>query len=334
MNNKFAWLGLLSRGTVLLLLLLSWVWGFLAIFFAAPGPDWLQVTLAYLFAALLPGMFLLSHSFIKGLTLCLILFAVLLGWWQTLQPTNDKEWAADVARVAHGDILDNRLIMHNVRNFRYSSETEFKENWETREYNLDEIQGLDMFLSYWASEHIAHAIMSWDFGQDKHLAISIETRKNSSQEYSAVKGFFKQFELSYVAADEKDLIRLRTNYRKERVYAYRLLVSKERARALLENYLLEMNKLVSTPEFYDALTRNCITTIHLHNKAINPDNPPPMDWRVIASGHLDRLLYEKGALYRNLPFEKLRKRSRVDLRMQDHGESRFSMVLRKDLPKN
>ncbi len=147
MNNKIGSLPLLFKGTVLLLLLLFWVWGFFAIFFASPGSDWLQITLACFFAALLPGIFLLSRSFIRGATLCLILFAALLGWWRTLQPTNDKEWAADVAQVAHGEIQDNRLIMYNVRNFRYSSETDFVENWETREYNLDEIQELDLFLS-------------------------------------------------------------------------------------------------------------------------------------------------------------------------------------------
>lgn len=151
MSYKLGWVSLLVRGTVLLLLLLFWVWGSLAILFASPGPHWLQTTLACLFAALL-------------------------GWWQTLQPTNNKDWAADVTRVAHGETQGNRLTMHNVRNFYYSSETDFVTNWETREYNLDEIQGLDLFLSYWASEHIAHAIMSWDFGQDRHLAISIETR--------------------------------------------------------------------------------------------------------------------------------------------------------------
>lgn len=334
MSYKLGWVSLLVRGTVLLLLLLFWVWGSLAILFASPGPHWLQTTLACLFAALLPGFFFLSRSFIKGVSLCLILFAALLGWWQTLQPTNNKDWAADVVRVAHGETQGNRLTMHNVRNFYYSSETDFVTNWETREYNLDEIQGLDLFLSYWASEHIAHAIMSWDFGQDRHLAISIETRKDSNQEYSAIKGFFKQFELSYVAADETDLIRLRTNFRKERVYAYRLLVSKERARALLEEYLLEMNRLVSTPEFYDALTRNCITTIHLHNKAINPNNPPPIDWRIVASGHIDKLLYERGVLNRNLPFATLRRRSQIDQRMQKYGEENFSRILRLDIPKS
>lgn len=225
--------------------------------------------------------------------------------------------------------------MRNVRNFSYSGEEIAEERWESREYDLDKLVGLDLFLSYWASDHIAHAILSWDFGDNNHLAISIETRKDKTQEYSAIKGFFKQFELSYIAADEQDIIKLRTNYRKERVYIYRLLAPKARVRALLESYLTEMNRLVDEPEFYDALTRNCATTIHLHTKAIQP-NSTPMDWRLIASGHLDELLYDRRVVEQGLPFAELRQRSRIDLLMQGVEGGDFSLLLRSDpaKPKN
>lgn len=334
MRNKVGSVGILFRSVILFCLILVWAWGGMALFFALPGGLWFRGGMALVFVGLLPTFFWFFRSFTKGLFLSLVCLVVLFFWWQTLQPTNDKEWAADVARIAHGEITGEKLLLHNVRNFRYyrndttAEEWQQEERWESREYNLDAIQGLDLFLSYWASEHIAHVIMSWDFGEDKHLAISIETRKDIHQEYSALKGFFKQFELSYVAADEKDLIRLRTNFRKERVYAYRLLVSKEKARALLEAYLSEMNAMVSTPEFYDALTRNCTTAIFLHTKAINPDDPPPMDWRIVVSGHLDELLYERDLLDQRLPFAELRKQSRVDLRMQLLGEKNVSKMLR------
>jgi len=334
MQNKVGSVGLLFRSMSLFCLILIWAWGSMALFFALPGGQWLRGGLSLVFAGLLPAFFWFFRSFYKGLFLSLVCLVVLFFWWQTLQPTNDKEWATDVAHIAYGEITGKKLLLHNVRNFRYyrndptADEWQEEERWESREYNLDELEGLDLFLSYWESEHIAHVIMSWDFGEDKHLAISIETRKDIHQEYSALQGFFKQFELSYVAADEKDLIRLRTNFRKERVYAYRLQVSKEKARALLEAYLSEMNAMVSTPEFYDALTRNCTTAIFLHTKAINPADPPPMDWRILVSGHLDELLYERALLSQQLPFAELRKQSRVDLRMQLLDEKNFSKLLR------
>lgn len=338
MKFKISYLGLLFKAGILFFLTIAWMWGSLAIFFVCPDPEWLKILAATLFATLLPVAFLFTRSFFKGLVLSLVFLAGFSAWWQNLQPTHKKEWAADVAQVATGEIHDNKLTMHNVRNFSYivdeiyDEKWETEERWETLDYNLDNIQGLDLFLSYCASEHIAHAILSWDFGHDQHLAISIEPRKDTSQEYSAIKGFFKQFELSYVAANEKDIIRLRTNFKKERVYAYSLQVSKEQAKALLQDYVKKMNNLAAKPAFYDALTRNYTTANYLHTKTINSASPPPMDWKIFASGHLDELLYEKGILSQRLPFATLRQQSRIDQRMQAYGEEHYSRILRYDLP--
>ena len=340
MRNKIGPGRIFFLGLIFICLLLLWIWCGIGLYVALPVAGWLRTVLAVGFELLLPVVFWKSRSFYRGLVASLACLAVFFLWWQTLQPTNDKRWAPDVARIVHGEIQGNTLHLENVRNFNYykedTSSNEWQENeqWEARDYNLEAIQGLDLFLSYWASEHIAHVIMSWDFGNERHLAISIETRKDIHQEYSAIKGFFKQFELAYVAADEKDLIRLRTNFRKERVYLYRLLVGKEKARALLEAYIEEMNKLVTTPEFYGALSRNCTTAIFLHTKAINPDAPLSLDWRIIASGHLDELLYEKKLLNQKIPFAELRKQSCADLRMQGLGQQDFSRLLRTSQAEN
>lgn len=319
---------ILAKGLLFLILLPLWVWGILALHFSGPGPPWLNLMLVCVFGAILPAVFIISRSFVKSMAVCVSCFIVLLVWWITLEPTNNKDWAPDVARIAHGELEGDILVVHNVRDFRYFSESSFQEHWQTRTYDLSRIQGLDMFLSYWASDNIAHLILSWDFGGDDHLAISIETRKDKTQQYSSIKGFFKQFELSYVAADERDLIRLRTNYRKERVYLYRLKTSKEKARALLEDYLVEMNRLVNEPQFYNALTRNCATTAHLHVEAVHPESLP-VDWRLIFSGHLDELIYEYQAIKgHGIPFAELRERSRVDQRMQTYDGDNFSHMMR------
>ena len=324
----------LVKAALFLVLFLCWVWGCVALWLCGPDPQWARLLLVCLFGFFLPVVFLLSRSFGRGFILCAGLFVVLVFWWQTLQPTNDKDWALDVAQISHGEIKGNKLTMYNVRNFDYVEEKNSIPQWTTRTYDLDELQGLDLFLSYWASDHIAHTILSWDFGNNNHLAISIETRKDKTQEYSAIKGFFKQFELSYVAAEEKDIIRLRTNFWKERVYLYRLLGTREQARALLENYLEEMNLLVSEPKFYNALTRNCTTTIQIHANASRSDAPPPIDWRLILSGHVDELLYDRGVLLKSQPFEELRQMSRVDLVMQKYSGDDFSQMMRKSVQLN
>lgn len=333
MAEKFKYLKLTTKVTVVLILILAWLWGISALFLAGPGPHWAQVLLALAFGIFLPAAFLFTNSFTKGSILSLCLFALLLLWWQTLKPTGEKDWAADVAKISHGEIQGNTLTMYNVRNFDYKSEKLFYQQWETRKFNLHNLKGVDIFLSYWASDDIAHTILSWDFGEDGHLPISIETRKDKTQEYSAVKGFFKQFEICYIAADERDIIRLRTNFRKERVYLYRLQASQQRVLALLKDYLAEMNSLVDKPEFYDALSHNCTTTIQIHANATRDDAPPPLDWRLIASGHVDELLYDRGVISSELPFAELRKASRVDLKMQKEGKDNFSSTMREHIKK-
>lgn len=321
----------LSKGVVVLILLLAWIWGGFALYLSGPGLYLLNVLLVWAFGMVLPVAFILSPSFSRGVLVCIMIFTILITWWQTLTPSGDKDWAPDVAQISHGEIQGGKLTMRNVRNFEYKDENTFKPHWETRTYDLDKLEGLDLFLSYWASDHIAHTILSWDFGKDGNLAISIETRKDKTQEYSAIKGFFKQFELAYIAADEEDIIRLRTNYRKERVYLYRLQAPIDRVRSLLESYLSEMNKLVDAPQFYNALTRNCTTTIQIHADSTRSDAPPPLDWRLIASGHVDGLLYDRGVISNERPFKELRVMNRIDLKMQQEKKENFSVSMRKDI---
>jgi len=328
MAEKFKYLRMTFRILIVLLLILAWVWGATALYIAGPGSQGLNRILALFFVVFMPFSFAFSKSFGKGVMLCLGLFAILILWWQTLTPTHEKDWAPDVAKISHGHIQGDTLTMYNVRNFDYETEQIFLQDWDTRTYDLGNLQGLDIFLSYWASEHIAHTIMSWDFGVDGHLAVSIETKKDKTQKYSAIKGFFKQFEIAYVAADERDIIRLRTNFRKERVYLYRLRAENQQVLALLKDYLKKMNSLVDQPQFYNALTHNCTTTIQLHADAINPGELPPLDWRIIATGHVDEMLYDHGEITTTLPFAELRRSSRVDLKMQKEGKENFSKKMR------
>jgi hypothetical protein len=239
----------------------------------------------------------------------LVLFVVVQAWWLGIEPSNDREWLVDVARPPSATFDGDLVTISNVRNFHYRSETDFDENWETRTYDLSQIRGLDIYLSYWGSPMIAHTIMSWDFADGQHLAVSIETRKEVGEEYSAILGFFRQFELYYVAADERDLIGLRTNHRGEDVYLYRMTTPVPRARALLVNYLETMNQLVSKPRWYNALLHNCTTVIRQHAQHVAAQRP--FDWRIIVNGYIDELGYERGTIDTSLPFEELRRKSNI-----------------------
>ncbi len=249
----------------------------------------------------------LIRPLLRGLAVSLLPIVAVALWWSSILPSNTRDWTPDVARTARATFDGSHVTIQNVRNFNYRSENDYDQRWETRTYDLDRIQGVDLFLSFWGPTEIAHTIVSWDFDDGRHLAISIETRKEKGESYSALRGFFRQYELYYVVADERDLVGLRTNHRGEQVYLYRIRVPPAQARMLLVDYLDEVNSLADHPEWYNALTQNCTTTIRGHTQHIGAAGS--FDWRLLANGHLDELLYERGQINNSLPFADLKLRS-------------------------
>jgi hypothetical protein len=236
-----------------------------------------------------------------------------------------------VAREPTAEIRGDCVILNNVRNFRYRSATDYDECWEERRLDLAQLNGLDLFVSHWDSVFIAHTIMSWSFADRQHLAISIETRKDKKQQYSTIAGFFRQYELIYVVADERDVIKLRTNYRREDVYLYRLRVSPLHAKTLLLNYLRAINELAREPRWYNALTANCTTAIR--QRVIHAGGKLPLSWKLFANGYLPELLYERGSLDTGWPFPELKAISRINERAQSASDKDdFSARIREGLP--
>ena len=303
-----------ARVLIFLLALVALGWCALVLAYTIPGPPLLGQILAV--AAVLAGVlgFRVLGSFSRGAALVAAIFVGVLLWYFSLQPKQDAAWQPDVAELPRVEIDGDRLTIHNVRNFDYRSETDFTPRWETRTYDLSKLDGVDMFFSHWSGPAIAHTIMSWSFSDGQHLAISIETRKVEGQEYSAVAGFFRQYPIYYVVADERDVVRVRTNYRGENVWMYRLKPPRpEAARALLLDYVASINALAERPAWYNALTDNCTTSIQRHARHLNPD-ANPFDWRLLENGHLPELLYEQGRIDTSLPFEELARRSHIDAR--------------------
>lgn len=294
--------------------LLAGLWCAAALHFTGPRPAWLADVLAIGLVVAALATVLMVRPFGRTLATLAIVFGLWILWWNSITPRNDREWQTDVARTSHVDVDGDRLTFHEVRNFDYRSETDYTPRWETRTYDLAKLEGLDLYMSYWDASGIAHTIMAWDFSDGQHLAISIETRKEVGEEYSAVKGFFKQFEIYYVVADERDVIRLRTNYRNEQVYLYPLRTPISRARRILLDYVDSINALHERAQFYNAATANCTTSITKHIRKIGIAFP--FDRRLIINGKLDEMLYERGVLDTSRPFPDVRQASNIDARAQ------------------
>ncbi len=302
--------GWIVRAVVgLVVVVLLW-WGALALHFA--GPQGLRDPLAIGWLVLGVAMLALVRPLPAFLLAFAVAFAALLLWWTSIQPRNDRRWQPDVARPPQAEVAGDRLTIYNVRNFDYRSETDYAERWETRTYDLAKLDRLDLFVSYWAGPSIAHTIMSWAFRDGQHLAVSIETRKQVGQTYSAIAGFFKQYELYYVVADERDVIRLRTNHRGEHVYLYPFRTPRDRAKRILLQYVASFDDLARNPVFYAAATQNCTTTIRTNVQAMGVKMP--FDWRLLVNGRLDELLYEKGVLDTSRPFPEMKAASLIDAR--------------------
>ncbi|MBT9611928.1 MAG: DUF4105 domain-containing protein [Burkholderiales bacterium] len=324
-------LRLFGLSIVWLVVLASTAWGGAALWFDGPASRPLAAAFAAAFALLVLALLFKVRPLRRAYAACLILFALLLGWWLGLTPSNSRDWQRDVAQLPKAEILGDKITIRNLRNFEYRSETDYTARWDTRTYDLAKLRGLDLFVVYWGSPSIAHTILSWEFDDGQHLAVSIETRKEAGEDYSAVAGFFRQYELYYVVADERDVVGLRTNFRREDVYLYKLRTPPARARALLLDYLKSVNHLAQRPKWYNALSHNCTTTIRLH--ADDVVSGIPHDWRWLANGYLDELLYEMGVVNHDLPFAELKQRSYINPKAQAAGmDEAFSGAIRAGLP--
>jgi len=260
-----------------------------------------------------------------------VVFLVVLLWWFNIQPSNDRNWQVDANKLAYASIEGDLVTMHDIRNFSYHSEFDYSPDYYDKTFDLNKLEGVDLFAVYWMGPAIAHVIMSFDFGENDHLAISIEARKEEGEGYSTIKGFFRQYELMYIVADERDVIGLRTNYRKdppEHVYRYRIKAPKENIKYLFLKYVERINELYEKPVFYNSLLHNCTTTIWLNTQEVNPDHVP-FSWKILVSGYLPEYLYEAGRLDQQLPFAKLRDQAYVNPLLKGREISPlFSSIIR------
>jgi len=257
--------------------------------------------------------------------------AAVLVWWLSMPPSNSRNWQPDVALLPWADIQGDRITIHNIRNCDYRSETDYIVRHYDRTFNLAALKSIDLSVVYWGSPYIAHTMLSFGFEGNGFICFSVETRKEIGEAYSTIKGFFRQYELIYVVADERDLIGLRTNYRGEQVYLYRLNESADLVRQVFLDYLREVNTLKDRPEWYNALTGNCMTSFRINTAPYNPD--ARLDWRLIVNGFIDEMLYERKAVDTSLPFPELKKRSLINDKAKGLDKSPdFSQLIRAGLP--
>jgi hypothetical protein len=318
------------RGIWLLFQALLTAWATLAIYYSNLPFAGLRVALAMSFAALAVWLLWLSHDR-RAYLVFIVLFLVVVAWWLSISPSHDRPWRPEVAVMPRATIDGDRVRITGVRDFEYRSLNDFTAHYEEREVQLSHLTGVDFFVSYWSEGLVGHTFLSFIFDNAPPLSISIETRPEVGEGFNPVASLFKQFELIYVVGDERDLVRVRTNYRKETVYLYRLNSSPDNVRRLFMVYLRRINELADRPEFYHLLSNSC--TINIIRYANAAGRVGRFDIRHLLNGLIDNYLYYSGRLDTTLPFDELRRRSQINEAAQEADDSPdFSERIRASLP--
>ncbi|MBC2715547.1 MAG: DUF4105 domain-containing protein [Desulfobacteraceae bacterium] len=310
-----------------------WLWGTLSLLFGSwPITACATLSVFYIFTQItILLMVPVKRIFLSSL----LLFMIPLISWFLMAPSHDRKWQPDVAKMPYAEFEEDKIIVHNVRNNDYISEADFEPRFETRIYRLSELRSVDLFLTDWGLGHIAHTMISFGFDNNRYLCLSIETRKEEGESYSALRGFFRQYELIYILADERDLVRLRTNFRKdEDVYLYRIrIASLDRSRQTLLKFLNRINDLHKNPEWYNALSENCMTSAFRIVRKNAAPGRGKWHWSVILNGYADENAYKNGIIDTSLPFDRLKQTSRINERAMAAGNSiDFSAKIRNGLP--
>jgi hypothetical protein len=328
---------LFGRFVVAIVILAAAGWGALALFYAGLLTEPLRSLFAGLFGLagiVASAVVLFSLWRWRAAGVFAAAFLLLLVWWSTVRPSNDRDWQPEVAVLPYATIDGDLVTLRNIRNFDYRSESDFTPAYYDKTFDIRRLDSVDLVATYWMGPQIAHIMLSFGFAGQDYVAFSIETRKERSEEYSTLKGFFRQYELFYVVADERDVIRVRTNYRKdppEDVYLFRVHGPTENARRLFMEYVRKISALKERPEFYNTLTTNCTINILMHTR-VNPGHLA-FSWKVLLSGYVPEYVYDNGRLDTSMSFQDLKKRSRVNEAAQAADRAPdFSRWIRAGLP--
>lgn len=264
-----------------------------------------------------------------GAAVWLAAVVVTLVWWFSHRPKSDRDWMIGLDVLPRAELVGDTLTIHQFRNYGYTESGDPIPRYEERTFDLARLSSLDYFLSHWSGPVMAHTLVSFGFDDGQFLTVSVEARRERWQSYSPLWGIFHAYELIFVLGDERDIVRVRTNVRRERVYMYRVRLAPENLRRLLLDYIKQVELLAARPQWYNSVTSNCTTNLFYHRIHQIPWRLRPA---IFLNGLSARTLYRLGFLCDSLPFQELEARSDLRVRALAAGDGPdFSQRLRTDL---
>lgn len=263
-----------------------------------------------------------------GWVALLLLMVAVFAWYFSLAPRQDRDWASDVAHNVAGEISGDIVHLKNIRAFRWqTADIPSHEAWISRDIDLRKIAGADMITSVWGNPLIAHLLVSFRFTDGAPLTFSVEIRREKGESFSPLGGFFRQFELSLIAAEEADILAWRAGPRGEEVRLYPLALTPDQARQVFLGYVTLGNRLNEKPQWYNTVTSNCTTVVWQLSKVLSPDLP--LDQSLLLSGRLPEYLEKLGALAGTGSLEEKRARALISEKVRSlSAGADFSQAIR------
>jgi len=298
-------------------------WCVFAIHFMGLPGETLPFVAACIFAVGVP-LALIFFSNRKRTAYCVLVLCagIIIGWMQK-EPSHDRNWVPSVAQLPRITTEGDQIRVYNIRNFDYRTTDDFSVRYYDKTFDLNKLETVDYILSYWDGlEAVAHIIISFGFDDGEYLAVSVETRLEQGEPQTGLGGFFKQYELIYILGDEKDLLRLRSNIRKEEVFLYPTTVSKNDVRIIFGMIIERINSIANEPEFYNTINENCRSSLARYFSAVLDVRrmPSPFDYRRLLSGYSDELLFENGWINSTRNFEDTKRLHHINQYVQTDGE--------------
>jgi hypothetical protein len=246
-----------------------------------------------------------------------------------IRPSNDRDWSPELSVLPTTEFDGNQIHIRNIRNCNYLSDENYVVNHYDKTVRLDDIQSVDFIVvPFKSAPSLAHTMFSFGMRDGSYLGVSVEVRKEKNEEYKPLLGMGNQYEIMYVVADERDLIRLRTRHRDDDVYVYPTVATAQQSQELFANVMRRVNNLAGQPEFYHSVSNNCTTNLAEHVNSLQAKKVP-LSWKVLLPGFSAKYAYDLGLLDNRIPFEDLQLISNVnELAERNFDSPQFSQAIR------
>ncbi|MBX9746159.1 MAG: DUF4105 domain-containing protein, partial [Hyphomonadaceae bacterium] len=208
----------------------------------------------------------------------------------TQPPRADRDWYPYLSHTPDVTLTQTGFTIAPVSDWSYDGPEVTAETYIQAGYDFDQLRNVWFMLEPQpGSQLAAHTLLLFEFEGDRLLGLTIEARREQGEDYSALRGLFNAFELTYIWASARDLLVRRAVMLDHEVFVYPVAINDAQERALLWRLLRRTEYLETTPRYYNTITSNCTNELA---KAAGFNWAPAY----ILTGRSDEYLFRRGII--------------------------------------